>query len=77
MSAFRAGGTDFIAKEIDKLKSIGRSRPHRMILSVRIRAPRGNEMDDPSEDAHRSDPGDTEDNHPDDSDKDPPVVDLT
>jgi hypothetical protein len=62
---------------IDKLKSTGRTRPDRMILGVRVSAPSGNKMDDPTEDTHRSDPGDSKDNHPDDSDKDPPVVDLT
>jgi hypothetical protein len=48
-----------------------------MILGVRVSAPSGNKMDDPTEDTHGSDPGDSKDNHPDDSDKDPPVVDLT
>ena len=50
---------------------------HRMILSVRVRTPGGNDVNNQTEKAYRSDPGNTEHKHPDQAKDNSAIIDLS
>jgi predicted NAD-dependent protein-ADP-ribosyltransferase YbiA (DUF1768 family) len=50
--------------------------PYGIIFGVRISAPRRNDVNDPSEQAHRSDPGDSENEHPNNRENVSTIIDL-